>query len=100
MSRPRFLADHNFNENILHGVERQEPTVEIVRVRDVDLHERPDDEVLAYAATHQMITLSHDVNTMSAAANDRMSAGEALHGLFLVQQRCVYRPIIEDLVLT
>jgi hypothetical protein len=31
MTRPRFLADHDFNEHILHGVERQEPTIEDYR---------------------------------------------------------------------
>src|SRR5947209_15723452 len=99
MSRPRFLADHDFNEHILHGVERQEPTIEIVRVQEVDLHERPDADVLAYAATQHLITLSHDVNTMPAEANARVAAGQAMPGLLLVQQRRPYRRVIEDLVL-
>src|SRR5438105_15071345 len=99
MSRSRFLANHDFNENILRGVERQEPTVEIARVREVDLHEKPDAEILAYAAIHHMITLSHDVNTMPGAASALVAAGQAMHGLLLVQQRRAYRQIIEDLVL-
>jgi predicted nuclease of predicted toxin-antitoxin system len=99
MSRTRFLADHDFNERILRGLERREPTVEIVRAREVSLHERPDAEVLGYAAAHQLITLSHDVNTMPAAAYARMAAGQTMQGLILVRQRRPYRRTIENLVL-
>ncbi len=90
MSRPRFLADHDFNEHILRAV---------VRAREVGLHERPDAEVLAYAATQGLLTLSHDVNTMPAAARARVAEGQAMHGLLLAQQRRLYRATIEDLVL-
>jgi hypothetical protein len=62
-------------------------------------HERPDAEVLAYAAAHQLITLSHDVNTMPAAAYARMAVGQTMHGLVLVRQRSPYRRAIEDLVM-
>jgi predicted nuclease of predicted toxin-antitoxin system len=99
MSRPRFLADHDFNERVLRAIERQEPTIEIVRVREVNLQERPDAEVLAYAATRQLITISHDINTMPAAAYALVAARQAMHGLLLVQQRSAYRPTIESLVL-
>ena len=47
MSRPRFLADQDFNENILRGVQRLEPTVEFLRLRDVGLDKSLDSEVLA-----------------------------------------------------
>jgi hypothetical protein len=51
MSRPRFFADHDLNEHIVHGVLRREPAIEFLRARDVGLHERSDAEVLEYAAT-------------------------------------------------
>jgi hypothetical protein len=47
MSRPRFLADQDFNEHIITGVIRREPAIEFVRLRDVGLERRPDSEVLA-----------------------------------------------------
>lgn len=37
MSRPRFLADQDFNENVLRGVQRLEPAIEFLRLRDVGL---------------------------------------------------------------
>ena len=50
MSRPRFLADHDLNEQIVTGVLRREPSLECVRARDIGMSERSDAEVLAYAA--------------------------------------------------
>ncbi len=99
MSRPRFLADQDFNEHILQGVERREVLAECVRVRDVGLDARSDTEILAYAATQGFIVLSHDVNTMTAAAYARVAAGEPMGGLLLAHQRDAVGPIIEDLVI-
>jgi predicted nuclease of predicted toxin-antitoxin system len=86
MSRPRFLADQDFNENILRGVQRLEPTVEFLRLRDVGLDKSLDSEVLAYAASEHWIVVSHDVNTMSAAATACLAAGQAMNGVLLVHQ--------------
>jgi predicted nuclease of predicted toxin-antitoxin system len=46
MNRPRFLADHDLNEHIVHGVLRREPAIEFIRFRDVGLHEHADAAVL------------------------------------------------------
>jgi hypothetical protein len=72
MSRPRFLADHDLNEHILTGTLRREPALECVRARDVGMSKRSDAAVLAYAADHGFIVVSHDVNTMPSAAYARM----------------------------
>jgi hypothetical protein len=99
MSRPRFLADHDLNEHIVDGVQRREPALEFVRARDVGLSERLDEDVLAYAAQHGLIVVSHDVNTMTNAAYAILDAGGAMHGLLMVQQTKPIGPIIDSLVL-
>jgi hypothetical protein len=43
--------------------------------------------------------LSHDVNTMPAAADALVQAGASFPGLLMVQQTQPISPIIEDLVL-
>ena len=35
MSRPRFLTDNDVKESIVDGVTRREPSIELVRARDV-----------------------------------------------------------------
>jgi hypothetical protein len=102
MSRPEFLADHDLNEHIVDGVLRREPSVRFLRVREVGMSERPDDEVLEYSAREGLeglIVVSHDVNAMPAAADARMAEGRTMAGLFMVHQRDPVGRTIDDLVL-
>jgi len=99
MTRPRFLADHDLNEHIIDGVQRREPAVEFIRVRDVDLEEKSDPEILQYAAENGLLVVSHDVNTMPAHARARLDAGKDMAGLFMARQFHPISPIIESLVL-
>ena len=57
------------------GVLHREPALQWVRVRDIGMSEHTDAEVLAYAADHGFLMVSHDINTMPNAAYTRMSAG-------------------------
>jgi hypothetical protein len=99
MSRPRFLADHDLNEHIIDGVLRREPTLEFIRARDVGLSDRPDTELLAYAAANGFLVVSHDVNTMVGHAYARLSAGDNMLGLLMVRQSDPIGPVIDSLVL-
>jgi hypothetical protein len=99
MSRPRFLADHDFNENIIDGLLRREPSVEISRARDHDLQEQPDAAVLEFAAVNRLLVLSHDVNTMTAAAYARINANLDMPGILIVRQTQPLAAIIDDLFL-
>ena len=99
MSRPRFLADHDLNEQIIDGVLRREPSIHFVPVRELGLQERADREVLAYAASEGLVVVSHDVNTMPAAAERRNQSREHMAGLVMVAQRLPVGRAIDDLVL-
>ena len=46
----QFLAGENFNNQIVRGILRQNPDVDIVRVQDVGLSEVDDPTVLEWAA--------------------------------------------------
>jgi hypothetical protein len=99
MSRPRFLADHDINEHIVEGLLRREPLVEMIRARDIDMHGSADAELLQHAAEQGLIVVSHDVNTMPAAAYARLDSGMAMAGLLLSAQLAPVAPVIESLVL-
>jgi hypothetical protein len=45
-----FLVDQNFNENIVDGLTRRDPTLDFTHVRDVGLAAAPDPVVLEWAA--------------------------------------------------
>jgi hypothetical protein len=59
----------------------------------------PDTEILAYAAREGLLVVSHDVNTMPAAAFARLSAGKSFPGLFMSPQSSPIASIIDSLVL-
>lgn len=99
MSRPRFLADHDLNDHIVQGVHRREPAAEFLRVRELGLQDRLDEEILVFAAHEQLIVVSHDVSTMSAAALARLASGQPMTGLLLVAQFYPIGPMIDSLVL-
>lgn len=99
MTRPRFLADHDLNEHIVMSAKRYEPTLEFLRVRDLGMSELSDAEILDYASQQSLLVVSHDVNTMPAAAYSRLSAGESFLGLLMVQQSSPIGAIVESIVL-
>ena len=78
---------------------RREPAAEFLRVRDLGMSRRADEAILEYAEREKLLAVSHDVNTMPAAAYAPLSAGKSFPGLFMVQQTSPIGRVIEDLVL-
>jgi len=68
----QFLADENFNNQIVRGVLRHSPNVDIVRVQDVGLSGVDNPTVLEWAAQEERIVLTHDVATMTTFAYQRI----------------------------
>ncbi len=95
----RFLADENFNNQIVRGVFRQAPDIDIVRVQDVDLSGLDDPTVLAWAAEAGRIVLTHDVATMITFAYQRIQSGVSMPGLFEVNRRVPVGLAIEEIIL-
>jgi hypothetical protein len=95
----RFLADEDFNNDVLRGLMRRVARLEIVRVQDVGLRGAPDDAVLGYAATEGRVLLTHDVSTLIGRAFERIRAGSVVPGVIAVAQSMPVGAAIEDLVL-
>ncbi len=95
----RFLTDENFNNDIVSGGRQRVPDAEFTRVQDTELAGKPDTLVLEWAAHHDFIVLSHDVNTMRGDFYDRMKAGLPVPGLFLIHGNYPIGAAIEELEL-
>lgn len=95
----RFLADENFNNNIVRGLFRRMPTIDLVRAQDVGLSGVSDFQVLAWAADHGRIVLTHDVSTMATYAFERIAQGLTMPGLFEISRSVPVGPAIDDLLL-
>lgn len=95
----KFLADENFNNQIVRGVLRQISNVDIVRIQDVGLSEADDPTVLEWAAQQGRVVLTHDVTTMTRFAYDRIQAGLPMPGVFEVSRRVPVGLAIEEILL-
>jgi hypothetical protein len=92
-------ADENFNNDILRGVRRHCPAVDIVRVQDAGLSSADDQAVLGWAAQVGRVLLTHDVATMTRYAYDRVREGKPMPGVFEVGRHVPIGVAIEEIVL-
>jgi predicted nuclease of predicted toxin-antitoxin system len=95
----RFAADENLNNNIVRGLLRRIPTLDLVRIQDTEIYGADDPTVLAWTAREQRILLTHDINTITRYAYDRIRAGQPMPGVFEVNRQSAAGKVIEDLLL-
>src|SRR5690349_17045819 len=95
----RFVADENFDNDIVRGVRRRNSAIDIVRVQDVGLGGADDPAILAWSAEQERVVLTHDVRTMTRFAYDRVREGQRMPGVFEVGYKVPVRVAIEDIVL-
>lgn len=92
-------ADENFNNNIVRGLLRRRPDIDIVRIQDVGLSGADDPTVLAWAAEEGRILLTHDVSTITRYAYERIEADLPMPGVFEVSLAASLGQAIDDLLL-
>ncbi len=96
----RLVADEDFNNRIVRGVLRRNPRVDIVCVNDVpSLGGSDDPVVLEWAAREGRLVLTHDQNTMTKHARERIVAGQSMPGLIVVPQTLSIGQAIEETLL-
>ena len=95
----RFAADENFNNDIVRGLRRRLPLLDLIRVQDAGLSGADDPTVLAWAAREGRVLLTHDVATMTLFALNRVEAGQPMPGVFEVPRSVPAGLTIEELLL-
>ena len=95
----RWLADENFNNDILRALFRADPKMDIVRAQDAGLTGVADELVLEWAAQRDRVLLTHDVSTITAHAYRRVMKGDRMPGVFEISRRVPIRLAVEDIVL-
>lgn len=69
------LADENFNHRILRGLRLRLPTLDCLLAQETEVYQREDAVVLDWPSLHDRVALTHDVNTMTKYAYERLAAG-------------------------
>ena len=95
----RLAAEENFNGDIVRGLLRRNPKLDIVRVQEVGLSGADDPSVLQWAADQGRIVVTHDVSTLAKHAFDRVAAGQPMPGIFEVKSAAPIGQTIDDLIL-
>lgn len=95
----RLLADENLDGNILRGLRRRLADLDAVRVQDLPIAGAGDPEVLAWAAEAGRVLVTHDVQTITRFAYERVQAGLPMSGVIEIPLAAPLGAVIEDLAL-
>jgi len=93
------VADENFNNDIVRGLLRRKPDLDIVRIQDVGLSGAEDPIILEWAAQENRVLLTHDVTTITKYAYERVQAGQRMPGVIEVSRSVPIGVTIEDILL-
>lgn len=93
-----FLADENFNNDLIRGLIQSDPNLDIIRVQDTEIYQADDPTVLAWAAKEEQILLTHDVRTMPRYVFERVQAGLTMPGIIEVRRDVSIREALDDLL--
>jgi predicted nuclease of predicted toxin-antitoxin system len=94
----RLVSDENFNGEIVRGLLRRQPDLDLVRIQDVGLLGAEDPAILAWAASEGRVLLTHDRRTIPSFAYERTRQGEPMTGVFLVDDQAPVGQMIEELL--
>jgi hypothetical protein len=95
----RLASDADVHGDILRGLRRRLPEIDLVRVQDALPEGTPDPAVLAWAAAENRIRVTNDRNTMVGFAYERVAAGERVPGVIVTTNEQSIGSAIDDILL-
>lgn len=95
----RLLSDEDVHDNVIRGLRRREPTLDIVRAVEVGLVQTPDPDVLAWAAENERVLITGDLNTMIGFAWARVQSGDTMPGVLALLQNVGIGTVLDDILL-
>ncbi len=95
----RLVTDEDVHDDIVRGLRRREPALDIVRVLDVGLDHTPDPIILEWAAGEGRVLVTGDLNTMVGFAWGRVQSGMPMPGVLALLENVGIGRVIDDLLL-
>jgi hypothetical protein len=95
----RLASDADVHGDIVRGLRRLHPEIDLIRIQDALPEGTPDPQVLTWAATEKRVLITNDRNTMVGFAYQRVSAGEPMPGLIATTNEQAIGEAIDDILL-
>lgn len=95
----RLLIDQDLDHDILRGLIRRIPRLDVVTAFEIGMREATDPQLLTWAAQEGRIIVTHDRKTMPTHAAALMGEGGNIAGLFVVPRSLPLHQVLADLEL-
>src|SRR6516225_10124709 len=95
----RLISDEDVHYDIIRALRRREPNLDIVRASEVGLNHTADPNILEWAANHDRVLLTGDLNTMVGFAWNRVRAAQPMPGVLALLENVGVGRVIEDILL-
>jgi hypothetical protein len=92
-------ADESLHGDIVRGLRRHDPGLDLVTVQEAGRRGSTDPDVLDWAATDGRVLVTQDERTMIGYAWDRVKAGQPMPGLLVRRKGTTLRQAIDGLLL-
>ena len=92
-------TDEDFDNRVLSGLLLRKPELDILRVQDTELSGMKDPVMLEWAAQTGRVLLTHDKNTISKYAYERVRNGQPMPGVIMVKRFVPIGLVIEDVLI-
>jgi hypothetical protein len=93
----RLLIDQDLDHVILRGLLLRVPNLDVITAYQAGLSDASDSNLLAWAAEHMRIVVTHDRRTMPYYAAARIARGESVAGIIVVSRRLPVIQVIDNL---
>jgi hypothetical protein len=96
----KWLADECFDNDIVRGLLRRSPTLDLIRARDIaEIAGTDDQKLLAWATANQRVLLTHDLATMVPALLVQRQQQSGCAPIVLVSDSLPIGAVIEEILL-
>ena len=96
----KWLADENFDNDILRGIRRRVAAFDVVRAQDIaEISGVDDPAVLAWATTNDRVVLTHDLSTMIPAMHEQVKRLGRCSPIVLARNSLSVSLAIEEILL-
>lgn len=94
----RLASDADVHGDIIRGLRRRRPNLDLVRAQDALPEGTSDPGVLAWAASEGRVLITNDRKTMVGFALQRVAAGEPMPGVIATTNEQALGEAIDDLL--